>query len=55
MDEVFVYNSNNTYFQNFHAWRIMNQREREVYGEDPLPDDKAWELFVSLYPLHNTY
>mgnify|MGYP001596655061 FL=1 len=46
--EVFDYDEQLTYNENFNKWRLMNKDEREIYGERPLAHGEAERMFAKM-------
>ena len=46
--EVFDYDEQLTYNENFNKWRLMNKDERETYGERPLANGEAERMFAKM-------
>ena len=50
--EVFKYDVNDTYEQNFVRWQTMKTKGRSIYKEKPLNERDAKTVFYSLYLDH---
>ena len=48
-DEVFEYNVDVGYEQNFEKWLRWNNRERKIYGEKERTVEEAKKIFRSIY------
>ena len=48
-DEVFEYNVDVGYEQNFEKWLRWNNRERRIYGEKERTVEEAKKIFRSIY------
>lgn len=48
-DDVFEYNKNLTYLQNFLKWKHLNDTENENYNQPKLTAEESAELFETLY------
>ena len=48
-DEVFEYNVDLGYEQNFEKWLRWNNRERKIYGEKERTVEEAKKIFRSIY------
>jgi hypothetical protein len=48
-DEVFEYNVDVGYEENFEKWLRWNNRERKIYGEKERTVEEAKKIFRSIY------
>ena len=47
--EIFEYDKQATYDDNFHRWYLMNSSERRMYNEETLTKEEAELTFKRLY------
>ncbi len=50
--QIFEYNTNANYEDNFRVWFQMNSKERENYKQLPYSHDKALEVFHTMFGHH---
>jgi len=50
--EIFNYDTNSNYEDNYRVWFQMNSKERENYGQKPYDREKAEEVFYTMFGHH---
>lgn len=48
--EVFTYNDDKSFQENFNTWYYFNCIEKERYNEQPYTRDQGFKVFVGIYP-----
>lgn len=49
MDNIFMYDKELSYDQNFTEWRTMNAEERRNWGDEQLTQTEAQQMFDKLF------
>ena len=47
--EKFEYNNDHSYATNFFNWRYMNNKEKQIYGQDHYTINEAKKIFDGMY------
>ena len=50
--QIFNYDTNANYEDNFRVWFQMNSKERENYGQNPYDRKNAEEVFYTMFGHH---
>ena len=53
MNEIFKYDTKNSYFNNFYNWWSINSEEKRRLNKETYQTDDAIKAFDNLYGYHN--